>query len=143
MYNSRMRLYLLGIFYCGAVSSKSYHEALEEKTFSSALCGWLSRKGEQFEVKNQDGVENGAYSRDVKRGLLVDGIDMQHFFEPAFLTAVVNIILKMDSKVIINENELVKNVESFKKGEVEDELCKECNLSLLFHSQPKKHHCSN
>ena len=47
----------------------------------------------------------------------------------------------IDSKNIINENELVKNVDSFKKGEFEDEACKECEVPLIFHTLPKKHHC--
>ena len=141
MYNSRLILYWIGIFYCGAVSSRSCHEALEKKTFSSALYGWLERKGDQFEVKEQDEVRIGAYSLEVDWKLLVNGVELQHFFEPMFPTAIFIRIFKMDSKGIINENELVKNVESFRKGEVEDEACKECELSLIFHAQPKKHHC--
>ena len=77
-----------------------------KKTSSSALHGCSDRKGEQFEVKGQDDVEVGAYSLVVKQASHVNVIESQHLFEPIFPTAVVRKRLKMDSKVIIDENEL-------------------------------------
>ena len=142
MYNSRFILLWIGIFCCDAVSRESYHEALVEKTLSSALHGCSGRKGEQCEVKGQDEVEVGAYSQVVKPASPVNVIELQHLFEPIFPTAAIVIRrLKMDSKVIIDETELVKNIEKVRRGEIEDEKCNDCELSLIFHAQPKKHHC--
>ena len=46
-----------------------------------------------------------------------------------------------DTKTIISDDTLVRNVELFKHGDMDDKKCSECDLSSILHPHPKKHHC--
>ena len=46
-----------------------------------------------------------------------------------------------DTKTIISDETLVRNVELFKHGDMDDKKCSECGLSSILHPHPKKHHC--
>ena len=46
-----------------------------------------------------------------------------------------------DTKNIISDEVLVRNVDLIKNGDMEDKKCAECELSSILHPYPKKHHC--
>ena len=46
-----------------------------------------------------------------------------------------------DTKTIISDEVLVKNIDLIKNGDLEDKKCVECDLSSILHPYPKKHHC--
>ena len=47
----------------------------------------------------------------------------------------------IDTKIVISEEDLNKNIDKHRSGELVDEQCQECELTLLVHPNPKKHYC--
>ena len=47
----------------------------------------------------------------------------------------------IDTTIIISEEDLNKNIDKHRSGELLDEQCQECKLTLLLHPNPKKHYC--
>ena len=50
-------------------------------------------------------------------------------------------MVNMNTEKIISDDVLVRNVDLYKNGDMEDKKCPECNLSSILHPNPKKHHC--
>ena len=149
MYNFGKVLFLIGSYVCGPVSSGLWTEAISRTLLRNsevlvrASLPWLMPKREHSMVKDLEREVSRAYSRAVtvhfRKG---EDYDCSDQLEPYSLTATYLIKMKkVDSRKIISDDELEKNLKLTKTGEINDETCKECNMYLVFHPHYKKHYC--
>ena len=93
-------------------------------------------KGRFGNVKIQEKVQLEAYSLTFKDTLDQKNFEALEDLEPLSPIAIIHInkfnMPEIDTKTIISEENLAKNVDEHRSGELSDELCGECNLSLFF-----------
>ena len=137
MYNSSdMKMRGILILALAIASSASNSEVSIEKYSYTWLLG--CKPTEDFsEAKIPDEHRSGAYS-----GELHDMRRVYEELEPIPPTAIYHIItMSLDTTGWISDDDLAKNISKFKGGQLCDDLCSDCGLSLLLHVLPKKHHC--
>ena len=105
----------------------------------------VEAKGRFGNVKIQEKVQLEAYSLTFKDTLDEKNFEALEDLEPLSPIAIIHInkfnMPEIDTKTIISEENLAKNVDEHRSGELSDELCGECNLNLILHPNPKKHCC--
>ena len=126
-------------------SSGSITEVLVKNYLSRTLLFWLKQNEEFSNVKIQEKVKYGAYSLAFKQAFYGEYFEALEDLEPISPTTIIHInkynMPEIDTKTIISEETLAKNVDKHRSGELSDELFAECNLSLILHPNPKKHYC--
>ena len=150
------------------MSSGSWTEAISRTLLKNsevlvrASLLWLKRKSRHAVVESREQKEAKAYSGAVVEGLAIGHVLEGHHVlafvifeervcgsfdqpEPYSLTAITLFqkikMAQLDTKMVINDEDLAKNVNLMKTGEISDEVCRECNLYLVFHPHFKKHYC--
>ena len=125
--------------------SGSITEVLVRNYLPRTLLFWLKQNEEFSNVKIQEKVKYGAYSLACKQVFYGEYFEALEDLEPISPIAIIHInkynMPEIDTKTIISDENLIKNVDEHRSGELSDELCGDCNLSLILHPNPKKHYC--
>ena len=97
---------------------------------------WSKRKKEFCSGKLQEFGLQRAYSREaLSRTNHLDEV------EPISPNASTYSVMSIKNTEMISDEDLARNILLFKKGELSDELCQSCGLSLILHAFPRKHYC--